>query len=343
MKNLDHSWQFLFLLIMFIICSLHRAITFISTKLAKSTAAAQLTNQPPISLEVKITLPTRTIFGDDETIRRFNPSDLIQLPKNRLGEGSLGTLYKVVLDSGSIITIRKICAKVTRGRDFENWIRYFGGVRDDQWLLPLRFGFWYAGEAFVILDYLCLGSLEELLHGSEGVQFTPLNWEIREQITLGAAKAVASIHSRGLICGVIKSSNFLIQSDFSPRLSSYETPYLISSSTIIRRNCGRMAPELTRTRSISKSFSEASDVYSFGILMLEIITGKKPSVTNLGQYVAEKRKREGMEGVPDRKMTGAKENVSGKMIMIAGLCLLSDPKQRPSMGTVVEMIQAAIK
>lgn len=142
---------------------------------------------------------------------------------------------------------------------------------------------------------------------------------------------------------MIKSSNFLIQSDFSPRLSSYETPYLISSSTIIRRNCGRMAPELTRTRSISKSFSEASDVYSFGILMLEIITGKKPSVTNLGQYVAEKRKREGMEGVPDRKMTGAKENVSGKMIMIAGLCLLSDPKQRPSMGTVVEMIQAAIK
>lgn len=174
MKNLDHSWQFLFLLIMFIICSLHRAITFISTKLAKSTAAAQLTNQPPISLEVKITLPTRTIFGDDETIRRFNPSDLIQLPKNRLGEGSLGTLYKVVLDSGSIITIRKICAKVTRGRDFENWIRYFGGVRDDQWLLPLRFGFWYAGEAFVILDYLCLGSLEELLHG------TPIkNFKIR--------------------------------------------------------------------------------------------------------------------------------------------------------------------
>ncbi|KAL4588765.1 hypothetical protein LXL04_001660 [Taraxacum kok-saghyz] len=345
MKNLDNSWQFFLLLTMFLVCTLHRAITLISTKLTKTTTTTtttQITNQTPISLEVKITLPTKIIFGDDETITRFNPSDLIQLPKNRLGEGSLGTLYKVVLDSGSIITIRKICANVTRGGNFEHWVRFFGSVSDDRWLLPLRFGFWYGGEAFVIHDYLCLGSLEELLHGSEGVRFTALNWEIREQIVLGGAKSVASIHSRGLICGVIKSSNFLIQSDFSPRLSSYETPYLISTSTIIRRNCGRMAPELTRTRSISRSFTQASDVYSFGILMLEIITGKKPSVTNLGQYVLEKRKREGLKGVPDKRMTCVKENISN-MIMIAGACLLSDPKQRPSMGSVVEMIQGTIE
>ncbi|KAL7602634.1 hypothetical protein Lser_V15G24716 [Lactuca serriola] len=342
MKNIDHAWQFFLLLIMFFICTLHRAIAFISTKLTKPTTT-QLTNQTPISLQVKITLPTKIIFGDHETITAFNPSDLIQLPKNRLGEGSLGTLYKVVLDSGSIITIRKICKNVTHGSNFEHWVKFFGGLSGNRWLLPLRFGFWYGGEAFVIHDYLCLGSLEELLHGSEGVQFTPLNWEIRQQIVLGAAKAVASIHSRGLLCGVIKSSNFLIQSDFSPRLSSYETPYLISASTIIRRNCGRMAPELTRTRSISKSFSQASDVYSFGILMLEIITGKKPSVTNLGQYVTEKKNREGLKGVPDRRMSGVEENVSASgMIMIAEVCLLSDPKQRPSMGTVVEMIQAAI-
>ncbi|XP_023730291.1 probable inactive receptor kinase RLK902 [Lactuca sativa] len=342
MKNIDHAWQFFLLLIMFFICTLQRAIAFISTKLTKPTTT-QLTNQTPISLQVKITLPTKIIFGDHETITAFNPSDLIQLPKNRLGEGSLGTLYKVVLDSGSIITIRKICKNVTHGSNFEHWVKFFGGLSGNRWLLPLRFGFWYGGEAFVIHDYLCLGSLEELLHGSEGVQFTPLNWEIRQQIVLGAAKAVASIHSRGLLCGVIKSSNFLIQSDFSPRLSSYETPYLISASTIIRRNCGRMAPELTRTRSISKSFSQASDVYSFGILMLEIITGKKPSVTNLGQYVMEKKNREGLKGVPDRRMSGVEENVSASgMIMIAEVCLLSDPKQRPSMGTVVEMIQAAI-
>ncbi|KVH93270.1 Protein kinase, catalytic domain-containing protein [Cynara cardunculus var. scolymus] len=276
---------------MFILCGLYRAITFISTKVAKSTNT-KVTNPTPISLEVKVRLPTRVIFGDDQTLRRFDPSELVQLPKNRLGEGSLGTLYKVVLDCGLTITIRRIRKEITSVGDFEYWVR--------------------------------------------------------QQITLGAAKAVASIHSRftetgePLVCGVIKSSNFLLQADFSPRLSSYETPYFISPSTIIRRNCGRMAPELTRTRRISKSFTQASDVYSFGILMLELISGKKPSVTNLGQYVAEKRKREGPKGVPDKRMSDVTENVS-LMIIIAGHCLSSDPKQRPSMGRIVEMIQAALE
>ncbi|KAK1417474.1 hypothetical protein QVD17_26601 [Tagetes erecta] len=343
---MHNLWQLLIVLIMFILCGLYKAITCISTKVAKSTNT-RITNQTPISLEVKITLPTRIIFHNTETVTRFDSSELVQLPKNRLGEGSLGTLYKVVLDCGSMITIRKICKRVACVSDFEYWVRFFGGVRDDCWLLPMLFGFWYGEEAFVIHEYLCLGSLEELLHGSEGVQFTPLNWKVRQQIALGSAKAVASIHSRvtetgePLVCGVIKSSNFLIQTDFSPRLSSYETPYLISPSTIIRRNCGRMAPELTQTRRIYKSFTQSSDVYSFGILMLELITGKKPSVTNLGQYVAEKRKREGPRGVADKRMVGVTDNVS-TMITIGEMCLLSDPKQRPTMGSVVKMIQSAL-
>ncbi|KAK9047865.1 hypothetical protein SSX86_033174 [Deinandra increscens subsp. villosa] len=345
---MNHSWQLFLVLILFIIFGLYKAIACISTKVVKSTNT-RITNQSPISLEVKIKikLPTRIIFGDVETVTSYDSSELVQLPKIRLGEGSLGKLYKVVLDCGSVITIRKIVKRVAFASTFEYWVGFFGGIRDDRWLLPMLFGFWYGGEAFVVHEYICLGSLEELLHGSEGVQFTPLNWKIRQQIALGAAKAVASLHSRvtktgePLVCGVIKSSNLLIQTDFSPRLSSYEAPYLISPSTIIRRNCGRMAPEHTRTRSIYKFFTQSSDVYSFGILMLELITGKKPSVTNLGQYVAEKGKREGPKGIPDKRMAGVTDDVSA-MIMIARMCLLSDPKQRPSMGGVVEMIQAAL-
>ncbi|MFS7979742.1 putative transferase, protein kinase RLK-Pelle-LRR-III family [Helianthus anomalus] len=346
MNALGHFWPYFILLIMLILFALYKAITYISIKVVKSNTT-RITNQTPLSLEVKITLPTRIIFGDPETVARFDSSELVQLPKNRLGEGSLGTLYKVVLDCGSMITIRKIYKRVGCVSDFEYWVRFFGGIRDDRWLLPMLFGFWYGGEAFVIHEYMCLGSLEELLHGSEGVQFAPLNWKIRQQIALGAAKAVAWIHSRvteagePLVCGVIKSSNFLIQTDFTPRLSSYETPYLISPSKIIRRNCGRMAPELTQTRSVYKTFTQSSDVYSFGILMLELITGKKPSVTNLGQYEAEKRKREGPKGVPDKRMAGVTDNISD-IIMLARMCLSSDPKQRPSMAAVVETIHDSI-
>lgn len=75
--------------------------------------------------------------------------------------------------------------------------------------------------------------------------------------------------------------------------------------------------------------------------MLELITGKKPSVTNLGQYVDEKRKREGTKGVPDKRMVDVTESISA-MITIAGTCLLSNPKQRPSMESVVKTIQSAL-
>lgn len=164
MNRLAHSWQLLIPLVLLIICGLHKAITYISAKVSKFSNT-RVTNQSPISLEVKITLPTTIIFGDVETIKSLDPSELVQLPKNRLGEGTIGTLYKVVLDSGSMVTIRKVCKRISGAGGFEHWVRFFGGVRDERWLLPMLCGFWFHGEAYVIHEYLCLGSLEELLHG----------------------------------------------------------------------------------------------------------------------------------------------------------------------------------
>ncbi|KAK9286079.1 hypothetical protein L1049_014459 [Liquidambar formosana] len=273
----------------------------------------------------------------------YDPSEMAPLPKERLGEGTLGTLFKVVLECGSIITLRKIRDGLVKSKDFECWISFFGGVRD-VCLVPIHFCFWYGGEAFVLYEYYCLGSLEELLHGSEGMQFTPLNWGIRQRIALCAAMAIASIHSRitksgeSLICGVIKSSNILIRVDFSACLSGYETPYLVSPATIIRRNSSRVAPELTYTHNRPQVFTQKSDVYSFGVLLLELITGKKPAMTNLGKYVEESKKKEGLKGIYDKRVADVKESVV-EMIGIAESCLLHNPNERPSMDRVVQMIQ----
>lgn len=131
----------------------------------KSKSNGKQTNETPVSLlEVKVSLPTRVIFGDEAIVEKYDPSELAQIPKLRLGEGTLGTLYKAVLKCGSTVTIRKIREEVARSDDFEFWIKFFGGVRDDS-LLTLLFGFWYGGEAFVVYEYFCLGSLEGLLHG----------------------------------------------------------------------------------------------------------------------------------------------------------------------------------
>ncbi|KAA8545895.1 hypothetical protein F0562_020654 [Nyssa sinensis] len=341
-------WLLIFFLVMVAFFSFCRPSSFAKwiEKKAKS-AESKATNTTPVSLiEVKVSRPTRVIFGDEATGQKYDPSELAQLPKIRLGEGILGTLYKAVLNSGTIITIRKIREGLNDSDNLEFWGEFFGGMPDN-WLLPMHFGFWYGGEAFVIYEYLCLGSLEELLHGSEGIQFSPLNWGIRQQIALCAAKALASIHSRvtksgkALVCGVIKASNILIRLDFSACLSGYETPYLVSHGTIIRRNPGRVAPELIQMQNSPEVFTHKSDVYSFGILLLELITGKKPMVTNLEEYVKEKRRREGLSGVYDKRIKDVKENVAD-MLRIAGLCLSHNPRDRPSMDKVVQMIQGLL-
>lgn len=138
---------------------------------------------------------------------------------------------------------------------------------------------------------------------------------------------------------MIKSSNVLIRPDFSACLSSYETPYLVSPSILIRRNPGRVAPELIRNaRRHTAVFTQKSDVYSFGVLLLELITGKRPAVTHLGEHILEKRRKEGLNGICDRRMGEVTEDMVEKL-EIARICLSRNPGNRPAMNTVVEMIQ----
>lgn len=177
--------------------------------------------------------------------------------------------------------------------------------------------------------------------GSEGIQFTPICWTARKHIAVCAAKAVAFLHTQvtkngeGLVCGVIKSSNVMVQLDFSACLSSYETAYLVPAATIIRRNAGRIAPELRHR----KVFTQKSDVYSFGILLLELITGKKPAVTNMREYVWQNRKQEGLKGMYDKRMGEIQKETMVEMLEIARLCLGSNPRERPAMDRVLQMIQ----
>ncbi|KAH7516854.1 hypothetical protein JRO89_XSUnG0162500 [Xanthoceras sorbifolium] len=282
--------------------------------------SSKVTNFTPMSLvEVMVTLPTEVIFGDVIVANKYDPPGLAQVPKTRLGEGTLGTLFKVVLDCGSTITMRMIREGLVGAETMEYWLNFFGGIRDT-WLLPMHFR-------------------------SEGIQFTPLSWGVRKHLALCAAKAVAFLHTQVtktgqlLVHGVIKSSNILISPDFSACLSSYETPYLVSPSILIRRNPGRVAPELIRnTQKHTGVFTQESDVYSFGVLLLELITGKRPAVTNLGEYILEKRKTEGLNGICDKRMGEVKEDMV-EMLGIARICLSRNPGDRPAMNRVVQMIQ----
>lgn len=158
---------FVLLVLLFCFCLTSSCLRWIRKRKRDKSSIAKvtLTNVTPVSmLEVQVTLPTIVIYGDKTVAKKYDPAALAQLPKLRLGEGTLGTLFKIVLDCGSIITMRMIRAGLAGSANLESWIKFFGGIRGS-WLLPMHFSFWYGGEAFILYDYLCLGSLEDLLHG----------------------------------------------------------------------------------------------------------------------------------------------------------------------------------
>lgn len=115
--------------------------------------------------------------------------------------------------------------------------------------------------------------------GNKGNGRTPLNWETRAGIAVGAARAISYLHSRDATTshGNIKSSNILLSDSYEAKVSDYGLAPIISSTSAPNRIDGYRAPEVTDARKISQK----ADVYSFGVLILELLTGNKQSRTYL--------------------------------------------------------------
>lgn len=159
-----------FFLLLTILCWVRRKCTMIIEKPAKFSTVRKIkkrTTTPVSILDVKVMLPSIIIFRDEADMKnRYDPFEFAHVPAVRLGKGTLGPLYKVVLNNGSIVTVRKLQAGLAKPDEINRWIKFFGGIRD-KWLSRIMFSFWYGGESFIVYEYMCLGSLEELLHGEK--------------------------------------------------------------------------------------------------------------------------------------------------------------------------------
>lgn len=288
-----------------------------------------------------------------ESPHRFRYRDLYKATKGfkeseKIGEGGFGAVYKGVLPSnGGTVAVKKIMSNnpLQGMREFAAEIECLGRLRHKN-LVNLQGWCKNKNDLLLIYDYVPNGSLDSILYHNGGIF---LNWEQRFNIIKGVGSGLLYLHEEWeqvVIHRDIKSSNVLIDGDMNPKLGDFGLARLYdhgknSHTTNVVGTIGYIAPELTRTGKASTS----SDVFAFGILLLEVACGRAPVVYEahrnviLVDWVAECLQMGTIFDVVDERLNSM--YVIEEMELVLGLGLLCSfprPEARPTMRQVMKYL-----
>ncbi|CAN1265685.1 Probable inactive receptor kinase At1g48480 [Linum perenne] len=279
-------------------------------------------------------------FGKSD--RTFDLEDLLRASAEVLGKGTFGSAYKAVLEFGTVVAVKRLRDVNAPEVEFKEKIELVGAM-DHHSLVPLKAYYYSRDEKLLVYDYLPMGSLAALLHGiGLDAGKTPLNWQTRSSIALGASRGIEYLHSQSpnISHGNIKSSNILLTSDLEPRVSDFGLSSLVSSNSSSYRLTGYRAPEVTDPSKVSHK----ADIYSFGVLLLELVTGKSPSNEegiDLPRWVRSVVKDEWRSEVFDVDVMryGNVEEEMVQMLQLGVDCSEQFPDNRPSITDVTRRIE----
>ncbi|XP_058004917.1 cysteine-rich receptor-like protein kinase 6 isoform X5 [Hevea brasiliensis] len=286
---------------------------------------------------------------------------------NRVGMGSSGEIYKGTLPNGKVVAIKKLRRHFDMDREeiaqlqFENEVKSFSRIRHRNIVKLVG----YCGDKadrLLVYEFVSNNSLEVNLHGK--VKNTII-WSIRMKIALGIAKGLAYLHedcAPRLIHRDIKNSNIFLDDNFDPKIGDFGiskdfADYATHVSTEPRGTYGYAPPEYFKIGE-SRNLTDKSDVFSFGIVLLELITGKKACVKKkskryiylavwampLLKQILESDKQDlgtaNCESLFDSKLY--KKYNKDEMIRIiycATACIYKPVKLRPQISKIVEVLK----
>ncbi|KAJ1699107.1 hypothetical protein LUZ63_007619 [Rhynchospora breviuscula] len=265
-----------------------------------------------------------------------------------LGRGGFGSVYKATLIDGQPVAIKKLTVSslVKSQEDFEREVKLLGKLKHRN-LVAMRGYYWTPSLQLLIYDYISGGNLYKHLH--ESSETSALSWKERFDIILGIARSLAHLHRHGVIHYNLKSSNVLLDSSGEAKVGDYGLAKLLPMldryvlSSKIQSALGYMAPEFA-CRAVK--ITDKCDVYGFGILVLEILTGKRPveyledDVVVLCDLVRTALDEGRVEECIDERLCGKFPIEEAVPVVKLGLvCISQVPSNRPDMGEVVNILE----
>ncbi|XP_027338104.1 L-type lectin-domain containing receptor kinase IX.1-like [Abrus precatorius] len=266
----------------------------------------------------------------------------------KLGQGGFGDVYKGFLkDLNSYVAIKRISKESRQGiKEYATEVKIISQLRHKN-LVQLLGWCHKKNDLILVYEFMTNGSLDSHLYGGKGF----LTWPVRYNIALGLASAMLYLQEEWEQCVLhrdIKSSNIMLDSSFNAKLGDFGLARLVdhekgSQTTLIAGTKGYIAPEYVIT---GKAYKE-SDIYSFGIVLLEIASGRKPvdlkakeGQITIVEWVWELYELGELFKVADPRLCGAFDEEQMERLAVIGLwCAFPNYRIRPSMMQVIQVLK----
>ncbi|CAL5062372.1 unnamed protein product [Urochloa decumbens] len=267
--------------------------------------------------------------------------------KNKLGEGGFGTVYKGILSDGQMIAVKTLLGRTGHGlQQLHNEIVLLAELQHKN-LVRLQGFCSHQNDTLLVYEYIKNGSLDNFLF--DDARGNALNWEQQYNIVLGIAKGILYLHedsSMRIIHRDLKPNNILLDDDMEPKIADFGLARLLEEGHTESRTArivgtfGYMAPEYAMHGNVSPKI----DIFSFGVLTLEIVTMRnnctsdEHGTVNLLSDVWDHWTKGTISQMLRGSLDGCARSQALRCIHVGLLCVQQDPGHRPDISAVVFML-----